>query len=269
MIILGVCIALFVSACASPAATKANPKEVVTNAYQKLSSLKSYHLTMDVVSSFTVKDKNVSMVMKSEMDIQQKPIMYKNLLNITTDMGGKKIEQKVTQYAEEADNQLMVYSNIDNQWVKQAMDKAEYDPMKDMDGYIKGISSVTPKAEDSEAVTYEIVLGENYVKERLQKTLGTMGMKNVQLTDEMVKSLGDFKYTVKIDKKTATISKIEFDLTGIMVKLGEVLAQDQNVPEDQKQALKEIFKSMKSSTSMTLSQFDSVANITVPAEAKQ
>jgi hypothetical protein len=269
MLIVGLCMALLISGCASPATKKVDPKDVVMNAYQKLASLKNYHASMDVTSSFMVKDKNVNMVMKGEMDIQQKPMMFKNTLNIISDTGSQKLEQKIVQYAEESGNQLIVYSNLDNKWVKQAMDKADCDPIKDFDNYFKGITSVTQKSEDGDAVTYEVVVSGSYVKEKLQKAVESMGMKNLQITDERMKSLGDFKYTVKIDKKTSNISKIDIDLSSFMAKLGESLAQDQSVPDDQKQMIKDIFSSMKTSSSMTLSQFDSVGEISIPAEAKK
>lgn len=268
-LLLGICVALLVSACASPVTKKADPKEAVTNAYQKLVNLRSYHMTADITSTIKVKDQTVNTTMQSEMDVQQKPMLFKNTMNITAEGGSQKSEQKVIQYAEQSGKQLMIYSNVNNQWVKQAMDLAEYDPLKDFDNYIKAIISVTQKSEDGTTVTYEVIAGGNYLKDNIQRNMASIGMKNVPITDELIKNIGDFKYTVTIDKKTSTISKLDMDMSDIMAKLGDVLAESKDVPENQKQTVKDLFKNMKVTSMITLSQFDSIGSIVIPAEAKQ
>ena len=56
--------------------------------------------------------------------------------------------KKITQYMEESGDQLIMYSNINNRWLKQVLQKTTRNPAAQFEGYIKAITSITQKSED-------------------------------------------------------------------------------------------------------------------------
>lgn len=263
-------LSLLISACslASFSPTKEDPKGTVTKAYQKLNSLDNYHMSMDISSSMTMQNQNVAMVMKGEMDVQKKPVRFKNTMSIVSELAGKKVEQAIVQYMEESGDQFIIYSNINNQWMKQAVPKNGYNPLEEFNNYLQAITSATLKSEDANTSVFEVVASGSILREQIQKNLAAMGLQTVNNAD-IFKDLGDFTYNVTVDKKTGTISKLDIDLSALLGKIGNNLAEAKDGPAEQKNSIKEAFANMKVKTSVVLSQFNSTADIVIPEEAKK
>jgi len=269
-IMMALCMmSMVISACSSSTVAKADPKETVTKAYQKLASLTNYHMTLDVTNSMTVQGKTMNSVVKGELDIQQNPMLCKNIMSISSEMDSRKNEQTITQYMEESGEKVIVYSGFGGKWNKQSMEKSDYNPLSDYDGYMKAITSVTQKSEDANSTVFEVIASGSALKEKMQEQLSKMNMKKDSITDDMLKDLGDLKYTVTVDKKSGYISKIDIDLSSFMSKLGNNLAASQQIPDNQKEMVKEMFTSMKISSTATLSNFNSAEKIIIPEEAKK
>lgn len=264
-------VCLIVSACSFPgfSRSKVDAKEAVTKAYEKLNSLENYHLSMDVSSSMLLQNQNVNTVMKGEMDIQKKPLLCKNILHIVSEMGAQKSEQTIEQYMEESGDQFIVYAHMNNQWMKQALPKNSYDPMEEYNNYLQAITKATLKSEDANARVFEVVASGSIMQEQIQKKMAAMGLQPANDVDEMFKDIGDLTYTVTVDKKTETISKIDIDISDVLAQIGKNMAEAKGVPEGQKKFIKDAFGSIKVKSSVTLSQFNSVDKIIVPDEAKK
>lgn len=260
---------LFVAVCSSSASSKAvttDPKETVIKAYQKFQSLKSYHMTIDLVSSVCWQGKNMNIIAKGDCDVQATPMLMKNTMNVIMDMGSTKIEQRFVQYMEEVDNQIIVYSNVDDRWTKQSM--PNYNLLNEYDKYIDAITSVTLINEDANSIVFEVIESGSCLKENFERSLALTGMQNMQLTADLLKDLNDFKYTITVDKKTATISKIDMDLSDFISKIGNNIIGLQGFPDDQKKSIKEMLANMKITTTVTFSKINSGEIITIPQEAK-
>ena len=163
---------LLTSACSSnTTAVSKDPKEAVTNACQKLNSLKNYHMSMVIESSLNVNGQPVKSTAKGEMKIQKSPLLCENIMEITADAPSK-ISQKITQYMEESGDQLIMYSNINNHWMKQILPKTTQSPAAQFEGYIKAITSVTQKSEDENSIVYEVVASGNELKKEYRKPNG-------------------------------------------------------------------------------------------------
>ena len=102
----------------------------------------------------------------------------------------------------------------------------------------------------------------------MESNLASMG-KKVSLPAELLKDIGDLKYSVTIDKKSSYITAMTIDMSEFTAKIGANFASAKEVPADQKKALTEMFANMQAKSSFTFSQFDSVSKITIPEEAKK
>ncbi|BBB89901.1 MAG TPA: hypothetical protein PKA28_19195 [Methylomusa anaerophila] len=261
---------VFNSSASSPV-TATDPKETVAKAYQKFQSLKSYHMTIDFTSVLSFRGNNINTVMKGEGDVRVKPMLGKNIMNITMDITSdnapKKIERQLVQYFEETGNQITVYSNIDNQWIKQST--PNYYPLNEYDNYIKAITSVTQISEDANSTIFEVIASGSYLQENLERYMASAGMKNMKVTADLLQDLGDFKYTIAVDKKTSLISRMDIDLSDFMPKIANKLVESQNMPADQKTVIKEMFDNMKIITTVAFSEINRGEKITIPKEAKE
>jgi hypothetical protein len=246
-----------------------DPKETVIKASQKLLGFKNYHMTLATTTSMAVQGKHVKSVVKSEFDVQVNPLLGKNNMDITTYADANIITQKLVQYLEQSGDQLIVYSNADNQWFKQSIPLAGYNPLKQHENYIKAIKSATVKSEDAKATVFAVVADGSYMKEELKRNMALAGMQKIQLTDEFLKGLNDLTYEITIDKQTGTISRMEMDLSDFMSRFGTSLVETMQMPDDKKTMIREMFSSMKIVMNATFSQFNKVRKITIPQEAKQ
>ena len=67
------------------------------------------------------------------MNLQQNPLLCENNMVINSDTPQGKIEQKVLQYMQEAGDQLVVYSSVNNHWTKQSLPKSSYNPSAELE----------------------------------------------------------------------------------------------------------------------------------------
>ncbi len=259
---------LLVSVCsssASPSLTAIDSKETFTKAYQKFLSLKSYHMNLDVTSSLYVEGKIINTVIQGEFDVHQKPMMGKNIVNITMDIDSKKDRKQLVQYVEESGDQIIIYSYVDNHWIKQSM--PNYNPFDDFDNYIKAIISVTPISEDADSIVYEVIASGSYLKDNIKHYIAATG-KNTQLTSDLLKDVGNFKYTITIDKKVSTISKMNIDLSDFMSKIIARMAESPDIPAEKRKIFQDMLGNIRMILNVTFSQFNRVKNITIPQEVK-
>jgi hypothetical protein len=263
---------LFVSgwvSSSSAAPAPADPKETVMQAYQKLLSLKSYHMNMDTINSMSVQGRYIYTVMNGDVDLQTTPLLSRSNMSITIDFDSKEINKKTVQYIEESGDKIIVYSYTNNQWIKQSLPKGSYNPLSEYENYIKGIKSVTIKDDNVDSTVFEVVVKGSYLKENIKQSLASMGMAKMVLSDDFLKDIDDLTYSVTIDKNTGTISKMEIDLSDFMSKFGNNLVDSMPIPEQKKSIMKEMFSSMKIVMNITLSQFNSVEKFTIPQEVKE
>jgi hypothetical protein len=260
---------MLTAACGNGTAMKQDPKEAVAAAFKQLATYKNYHMTMDVESAGKINGTDAKSVVKSEIDFQQNPLLVKNEMNIDSENGSTKINSHILQYMEKSGDKILVYTNVNNRWLKQTLPQGDYNPLKDAENAMKSLKSVTKTSEDANVAVFEVVPNRDYVKNKIQHQLQMMGMKDVAVNDELIKAVGDLKYTVTIDKKTANITQINMDLTDFMARFGKALANLSKAPSDQKKAIEQVFSNMKVNTTIYFSNFDKVGKITIPAEAKK
>lgn len=253
---------------ASSSITTIDPKETIIKACMKFQNIESYHMTLDFAASFSQGNNNMDAFAKSECDVQVKPMLAKNTMNMSMKVGNKKFEQDFAQYFEESENEILLYSNGNDQWMKQSLPKNGYNPLNQYEDYLKAIKCVTLKSEDANEIVFEVINDANYLKENLERNLASAGMLNTKLMVDLLKNVDDFKYIIFIDKKTSYISKIVMDLSDCISKIGSNVVELRDIPGNQKNTTKEMFKNMKLTTTMTFSKINNVEKFTIPEEVK-
>ncbi len=248
------------------AAGGADPKETVIKACQMMQEQKSYHMALGLTAAMTVQGKNMNLVLDSELDCQVKPVLIKNLMTIIITADGRKSVESILQYVEPTGDHFSVYSNVNNRWVKQSM--PNYSPSQEYENYFKAIKSVTPLRETDDATVYEVTADGSYLRENIQRMMASAGTGNVRLPLQLLTAVGDFTYTVFIDKKTGFISEIYMDLSDFLRAIGGMITQFLNLPENQKTGLREMFSNSKMIIDISFSQFNAVGQIQIPQEAR-
>lgn len=248
------------------AATNAGYKELVVTAYEKLLALKSYHMTMETTGSLSFQGQTMNFTMNGECDTQIKPMMAKNVMTITIDAASPKTEQKIVQYIEEAKGRFAIYSNADGHWEKQSL--PYYNPLEEYANYSKAIISVTPIAEKADSFVLAVTMDGSYVKENLERAMNSTNMKQVGISTEIFKNLGDYTYQVTINKETVTISKIELDMSSILAAIGNNIANGREVSAEQQAIIRAMFTNTRLVTTVFFSKFNRVDKIVIPNEVR-
>lgn len=251
---------------ASSSVIETDQKEVVNKAYQKLLKLKSYRMTMDVTTSSYLHGKDVNTTIKDNCDIQVKPMMGKHTTDIGMDFSSTKIEQQLVHYFEGSGKDVVVYSNVNNQWFKKVV--PYYSPLKEFENYMKAITGVTLISEDKNSLLFEVVAKGSSIGDNLERYLSSTNVQNIKLTTDILKNIGDFTYTITVDKKTSAISKSNIDLTKLMYKIGDQLTESQDLSEEEKKIMKHALATMKLNVNVVFSEWNRVGKITIPVAAK-
>jgi hypothetical protein len=249
------------------AATSDEYKELVVKAYDQMSKMQSYRMTMDITGSMTLLGKTTDIVMHGDCDTQVKPMLAKNVMKVTVGDGTAKKDQMITQYIEESKGQINVYTNNNGKWEKMSM--AHYDPIADYADFAKGISNVALVEENDETFVFAVTIDGSYLKENIDRVMNSASMKKANLPEDIFKNIGDITYKVTIDKKTSVISKTDMELSDLFAAIGKSFIDRENKLSDTEKAMvREIFNNMKFNVTMVISKINSVDKITIPNEVK-
>lgn len=255
------------SAAAASPVNDADTKEIVLNAFHKLAKVKNCHITFDSTISLVFKGRNMNFSAKGESDIQTKPMTVKNVMTVASSVDWRKTEHRIIQYIEEDGDQLVFYSNENNQWVK-TVSPYKHPDTNDKYDYGKTIAKVVPKGEMTDAAVYEVTISRTYLRQAFDQVTTSAASQKTKLPEDLLQEIGDFKYLVTIDKKSAAVSKFEIDLTEFLAPIGSRIISSSKLSEEQKKDANEVLSTMKAVFSLTFSQFNSVKPIVIPPEVR-
>lgn len=261
MLVVSVC-----SASKSTAAANEDPKKMVIAAFEKLNTVKNYHVTMENNYTLTYQGEALNLGVKSEADAQAEPLLVKNNMIFTMESTWEKKEKRTMQYVEENEGQLVAYSYLNNQWTKQVI--TQFSPLAAYEDCFKAIKSVTLLKENAKTRDFAVVVESSYMSNELERMMNAVGMQKVKLPKGIFKDIGDLSYTVTINKKTAAITKVNMDLSGLLVNAGENIVESLDLPDEKKMAISEMLATVKASATITFSQINGVDSLQIPPEVK-
>lgn len=253
-------------AAASPEAL-ADSKATVTEAFQQFRLLKNYHLSSTSNTDMTVQGKTMRIFTQGECDVELKPLKMKNDISLEVMVDGKVTRQKTLQFMEERDKNLILYTQVEGNWYKQSIPYT--DPLAEYDNYFKAIKAVELVWETPAERSFAVTIDGNYVQQDIERTLAAGGILKSKVPVELFQGLGDFTYTVIIDRRTGAIARFDMDLTGFMAVIGQNILASDIVPDTQKAQLAEMFRSMKITTGVAVTNPNGVMRIVIPVESKK
>ena len=245
-------------------------------AQENMSKLESMHMemSMDVTMELSVLGQTQPMDMRVyyTMDTQNEPARTK--LVITTSSMGQSQEQVM--YTDESG---MIYMQIDGRsWQRQSAQgnsqANEMQPDQMLQLFLNSAGSFRETGSEtingSKATVYSGVLGGDYVKQVLETTgLGSTLGEALGTGDagNLFDNLGEIPMTVAIDDESGLVVRYTMDMAQVMENLMKNLFNSMLTS----QGLNGVEIEIKVSNCMataTLSQFNSVPEIVIPAEAK-
>jgi len=261
---------LAVSVCsASPSwdGPETSPEETVINALQQMAALKSCHFNMDVTAALSFQGKSLDASIKGGTDCVQKPLLCNSTYNLTVDLDSEKFQRNFAQYIEESGDKTIIYTNIDNHWTQMA--QPTFSPNINFNDYAKSITKVRMLRNDGDLAVFEVkVASGSLLKDTMDQYMTATGAPVPPAAADVLKDLGDFKYTVTINRKTSLVTRFDMDLSEFVAKLGNSILQTLNMPEDKTKPFQEALRTVKIRLSMSFSQYDAVGPITIPPEVK-
>lgn len=263
---------VFISICSMYSLVAAAPqdaKEMVVTAYQKMLNFNNYHMTLDSTATMSVQGKNIRMAMEGGFDIQAKPMLSKGDMNIRVYTDSKTLDKNLVQYIEESGNQIIIYSNADNSWIKQSFPKESVDSLRDYESYIKAIKSADIESDDDNSTVIRVVASGEVLKNTLKQKMALMGMNKLVVSDDFLADIQDLSYSITIDKSTGNISASHMDLSDFMAQFGTHMADKMKTTEKQKQAITEMFQNMKFIMDVTFSQYNSAPAVVIPQDVRE
>jgi len=235
-------------------------RDTVIRAYQNVHKLNNFHMTFNMAISV----KSINFSLNSECDYQAKPaLVMKQLLTINM---GPQTAMKVLQYGEKSGNQLIYYSKINDQWIKQAV--PFNNPASEFDNYIKSIKSATLIRETADTKVYEVTIDANSLKEEFEHTFAAMGLQNNADFADAFNNIGDCKTIVYVNKNTSLISEASMDATDIVRTIVNNVVATMNIPDDRKDNIRNMLNDLNVAVKVDYSQMNAVGNIQIPQEAK-
>ena len=245
-------------------------------AQENMAKLESMHMemSMDVTMELSVLGQTQPMDMRVyyTMDTQDEPARTK--LVITTSSMGQSQEQVM--YTDESG---MIYMQIDGRsWQRQSAQGSsqanEMQPDQMLQLFLNSAGSFRETGSEtingSKATVYSGVLGGDYVKQVLETTgLGSTLGEALGTGDagNLFDNLGEIPMTVAIDDESGLVVRYTMDMAQVMENLMKNLFNSMLTS----QGLNGVEIEIKISNCMataTLSQFNSVPEIVIPAEAK-
>lgn len=258
--LLALVMALGLAACGSGGdIADLTPAEVLKKSQEALNGVKSVHYDMDLSFQMAAAGQTIDVATTSAVDYTADPVSMK--MDVKAEVAGQ--TQETTMYVVEEDGSAVMYMGMDGQWAKQAVaDLSEYDATASMDLYFSSSDNFTANGTETvngvEANRYDGVILQDDMAEVLSASgmddmLSQMGMSG---SDIDMSSLGDLTISIWVDPATYYPVKYEMDMTDFMQALMTQVYGDQLADLEIKDVV----------VSMTMSQFDEVAPVELPAD---
>lgn len=264
------CMAMLVgsvcSAGRSTAAASKDPKQIVIAAFEKLNTVKNYHITMENQYLLTYQGETLSLTVKSECDAQADPLLVQNNMTFTMDSKWEQKEQKTTQYIEADQGKIIAYSFVNDHWAKQIL--TEFNPLAVYDDYFKAIKHVSLLKEAPETSDFAVVIKSGFLSKEIERMMNALGLQKMKLPEGAFQDIGELTYTVTIDRRTATITQVHMDLSGILRNFGKSIIESLDMPSEKKVIISELLSTVKASAVISFSQMNQIEGLQVPAEIK-
>lgn len=243
-------------------------KEALIKAFESMEGAKSYHMLLNGSGSMKLQGKELDIVVQGDCDVQAKPLFLKNVITVSVKADKMQNQQNVTQYIVQDGEQMTVYSQVNQKWVKQVIPVPVPKEVKKAD-YHQQFSHVSLLKDTGDSSVYEVTVEGKYLQETFSKAMSSSGTANLKGLEMLFNNLGDIKYTVSINKKENMVSGMNMDLSNVLAGVvnNVVTMPGVTMTEEQKAMLKEVLSNLKLDIAIQFSQVNNVKGIVIPEEA--
>lgn len=276
-ILLAVLMALTLFACdkalskddSEPSKAPVDPATALKEAYEKTQLVKSQHTDMNCdifivmrMPSYST-EQNMEISYNISTDMQKDPSLIK--MEGTLNAMGKTVDYLY--YGEEIDGTMLAYASLDGgkTWTPEATD------ISGIADQANSLNSWILNAESAELVGTETVLGTETTVYTCQIPGSTFAQSNNMLSTlgagidaSLIEDVKPVPATIWIDNETGLILRIRIDMVEYMRTIFERAMQEQMAEA----GLSVDLDVQRASLDVTSSQFDSIAPIVIPEEAK-
>ncbi len=236
----------------------------------------SYNMVMDMALSQGGEKAEMKADMK--MDMIMEPMAMYASANITAEGENQKVEY----YYITENNVLTMYMNMDGQWVKMALgDMSQLtgssNPAESVDTYLNAYGTVRVEGKDvvngKTATKVYCEISDEYMEKMIEQSgaldnMAVLSPEEKTMVSQILTGMKGFGYELWLDDATGQLAKCRMDMTAMMQSVMEqtAAAMEKEHPEDAAE-LKGI-RFDKVAVEMTLSNINSVKEITLPEAAK-
>ncbi|UWG96460.1 hypothetical protein LPY66_16410 [Dehalobacter sp. DCM] len=274
LVVVLIC-AVMLTACASASkdlTAGKSAEQIVTDAFTKWSQMKSYELDLTSTIKMKTGQAVTDMSMTGNITVFQNPLKIKLVMETTLPETDK---MHIVNYMEQLDGKVIIYQQMNGQWQKTVIDDPamaelmSIDPAKNlqlfMDNLKKAETTGEEKIGEKNTVKIELISSSKIFNEILNSTAGSsLGIPENLISSETLAKIGDMKNTIWVDKATLEIVQCQMDLTENMKNLGNALSEEQNLPKD----IVNIIKNMEMALTYTIRNHNQAQDFTIPDEAK-
>jgi hypothetical protein len=261
------------------AAEKLSPeKAYLSDVYQNMLEVNSVHCDITVQADTTMGQ--MKAVINS--DVQSNPLGYKSDISIwTRDMKDKEMTIPMKQYIEENPSGFVVYTMVNEKWMKQIVPGLSSLSKKDLSAdeknaaWVKLLQMMKSVKLQKETPAYkyiDITLDSMQISDAIAAAIQKS---NAQEKDTLrmaaigrmvLLAAGDLTYTVKVDKATKMVTEVDMDLTD-PIRKGSTLFLDIVQPKDRAK-MEDFLTNSTLSMQIVYSNYNKVDPIVVPQEVK-
>lgn len=249
--------------------------------YEAMADMKNVH--MDMVMDADTPLGQVAATM--DMDIQDKPMVCKNDMKFSfKNKMNMNSEFAMTQYMEQVEKNLITYTLLNGEWVKQTVPFNESSSLKEspavrVQNAMQMVKSVAVKEDTVSYKELAVVLDNQKLSDLLDKILKQEEMKTLkkeeqqkvlQIMQTAVKAMGDFDYTIHVDKSNKMITSMTMDLTQpVRNSAKAVIDTMPNMDEKNKAQIQTFLEKTTLKVKGEYSNFNQVKEIKVPKEVRK
>ncbi|MGI5892604.1 MAG: DUF6612 family protein [Bacillota bacterium] len=253
-----------------------SPEGILNASNQAMANIESYAAKMDMKMSMKMDQSSVvNMDMLSDIKYIAKPKILMSMdSNINFSMMGQEQTMQTMNYIEQTDSGLTVYTNMQDQWMKNEVpmeDLSNYlqqDPAAVLDLYNKNLVSAEILGEESVAgkdcYKINVVISSEALTQIMEQFGGaeSMGLNTEEFAQdkEALAAAGDLSTILWIDKNDSFLVKQSLDLSEFMTNIMKTVSEQEGETAD--------FGDISTVMTVEYLDYNAVEAFTIPDEAR-
>lgn len=219
---------------------------ILTSSVKSINSAKNFDMSMKTSGKIkgSMMDESIDFDMDEDIDEETKGTLFADPLKVKYITTTSEASHTSEQYLQKEGDKFFCYTNLGERWVKYSVDEdTAMGGVNFMQKLLPEDASKYTKKDDIEEngkkyLTYECPVAEDFIKNMIRSlTSSTESMmqdedeEEAKMVDDAIKSIGDIKMTILIDRETETIYQIRCPLGAILKEMMDSLMKSADEEE--------------------------------------